>query len=75
VGDAAGASRVAHSLKGLCSSFEGEAAAQAAALIEAACNAGELYAVPQLLSPLDDHLRQLSDALFAWRTADSQATA
>jgi two-component system sensor histidine kinase/response regulator len=74
-GNSAVASRVAHSLKGLCSSFEGEAAAQIGALVEAACNAGELSAASKLIPQFDDQIRQLSDALLAWRKRNSQATA
>jgi two-component system sensor histidine kinase/response regulator len=74
-GNLVAGSRVAHSLKGLCSSFEGEAAAQIAALVEAACNAGELSTASKLIPQLDVQIRQLSDALIAWRKATSQATA
>ncbi len=72
VGDAGEACRAAHSLKGLCSNFEAEAATRAGALVEAACAAETLDEASVLVGPLAEQLRQLSLALSAWKESNSQ---
>ncbi len=72
-GDAVEACRVAHSLKGLCSNFDAEAATQAGAAVEATCNAGKLEEASALVLPLSEELRQLSPALIAWQKANTTA--
>jgi len=71
-GDAIEACRVAHSLKGLCSNFEAEAAIRAGALVEAACSSENLDDASALTAPLTVQLRQLSSALTAWKESNSQ---
>jgi two-component system sensor histidine kinase/response regulator len=71
-GDETEASRVVHSLKGLCANFEAGLATRAAALVEAACIANQLEEASVLLLPLTEQLRDLSQALTAWKDLNSQ---
>ena len=71
-GDAAEASRLAHSLKGLGSNFEADAVTRAGAMVEAACMAETFEEASALISPLTEHLGELSCALTAWRESRSQ---
>jgi HPt (histidine-containing phosphotransfer) domain-containing protein len=70
-GDALEASRVAHSLKGLCSNFEAEAATRAGAAVEAACMAATLQEASSLIPTLAEQLSQLSHALMEWKESHS----
>ena len=71
-GDAGEACRVAHSLKGLCSNFEAEAATRAGAVVEAACFAERLDEASALIAPLTEQVRQLSLALTGWKESNLQ---
>ena len=59
------ASRVAHSLKGLCLNFDATEATQAAA--EAACMAGKLNESKQLFPTLTEKTTELSRELTNWQ--------
>ncbi|MBC7964607.1 MAG: response regulator [Fuerstia sp.] len=71
VGDAAESGRIAHSLKGLCSNFEANAAIDIAADTENACRAGNFADAEQLLSSLNEELRRLVPALAQWQSRNS----
>jgi CheY-like chemotaxis protein len=71
VGDAAESGRIAHSLKGLCSNFEANAAIDIAADTENACRAGNFTDAEQLLSSLNEELRRLVPALAQWQSRNS----
>lgn len=66
-GNSAEASRVAHSLKGLCSNFEASEATQVVAAAEAACMAGKLNEAMQLFPTLTEKTTQLSQELTNWQ--------
>ncbi len=70
--DVAEASRVAHSLKGLCANFEAEAATRVGASIEAACTSEKLDEAAALISPLTEQLHLLAHALTVWKETNSQ---
>ena len=70
-GDAAEASRIAHSLKGLCSNFEAEAATRAGAAVEAACMAATPEEASSLIPAMTEQLSQLSHALMEWKESHS----
>lgn len=70
-GDTAEASRIAHSLKGLCSNFEAKAATRVGAAVEAACMAGTLAEASSLIPTLTEQLSQLSHALMEWKESHS----
>lgn len=70
-GDAAEASRIAHSLKGLCSNFEAKAATRAGAAVEAACMAATLAEASSLIPALTEQLSLLSHALMEWKESHS----
>jgi two-component system sensor histidine kinase/response regulator len=71
--DESEATRVVHSLKGLCANFEAEAATRAAASVEAACIASQLDEASGLVLPLTEQLRELSLALTVWKESNSEA--
>lgn len=72
-GDVPEASRMAHSLKGLSSNFDADAATEAGAIMEAACVAMTLDEASALLPQLTKQIDQLSRALTHWKNAQSQA--
>ena len=65
--DADEASRVAHSLKGLCANFEAYAAVQAAGDTEIACRDGKFTDAAALLNSLNAELRDLLPSLTSWQ--------
>ncbi len=69
LGDAAEASRLAHSLKSLCCNIEAEAATRVAAFAEAACMAETLDEASAFIPLLTEQLRDLSHALAMWKVA------
>ncbi len=73
--DAEEACRLAHSLKGLCSNFDAEAATQAGAVLEAACADENFEEASELISPLTEQLRQLTLVLRAWKESNSNLAA
>ncbi len=66
-GDSGEASRVAHSLKGLCANFEADAAIRVAGLTEIACREGKFIDAASLLHSLNDEIRTLSPSLESWQ--------
>lgn len=71
-GDAPEASRLAHSLKSLCSNIEADAATRAGTLVEAACLAETLDEASELMPPLTEQVRRLSDVLSLWKNSNPQ---
>ena len=69
-GDAPEASRLAHSLKSLCSNIEADAATRAGTLVEAACLAETLDEASELMPPLTEQVRRLSDVLSLWKNSN-----
>jgi two-component system sensor histidine kinase/response regulator len=67
-GDAREVTRLAHSLKGLCSNFEAAAATAAASEIEEAGRAGQLGLAAAGLADLDLRLDQLRGELALWQS-------
>ena len=67
-GDIPEATRVAHSLKGLCANFEATQAVECAGKIEAACRENRVSEASLLLSRLQPAVQQLSAALSEWRS-------
>ncbi|MEQ9409333.1 MAG: response regulator [Fuerstiella sp.] len=67
-GDATEATRLAHSLKGLCANFEARDTTKLARDIEARCYQGRLSDVGPLLPELSNLIRRLSEALTQWKT-------
>ncbi|MEZ6129993.1 MAG: response regulator [Planctomycetaceae bacterium] len=65
--DAAEATRLAHSLKGLCANFEATTAVQMAQRIETLCRDGDLDKAAKRLSELKTETQRLSEALALWR--------
>ncbi len=72
-GNSAEASRVAHSLKGLCSNFEATEATQVLAAAETACMAGKLNEAQQLFPTLTEKTAQLSQELTNWQRQQAKA--
>ena len=72
-GNSAEGSRVAHSLKGLCSNFEATEATQVAAAVEAACMAGKLSEAKQLSPTLTEKTAELSQELTNWQHQQAKA--
>ena len=72
VGDAAESSRIAHSLKGLCSNFDAHAAINVASDTENACRAGSFTDAVPLLNSLNEEIRKLVPALTQWQSENSE---
>ena len=66
-GDAEEASRVAHSLRGLCANFDADAAIRVAGHTEIACREGKFIDAATLLHSLKDEIRRLSPSLVSWQ--------
>jgi len=66
-GDSEEASRVAHSLKGLCANFDAHAAIRVAGHTEIACREGKFVDAASLLQSLNDEIRRLLPSLQSWQ--------
>ena len=66
-GNAEEATRLAHSLKGLCSTFEATEAVAVALNIETACRENRLTAATARLSDLGAELERLRNELALWK--------
>ncbi len=71
-GDAPEASRLAHSLKSLCSNIEADAATRAGTLVEAACLAESLDEASELMPPLAEQVSRLSEVLLLWKNSNPE---
>ncbi len=69
--DAEEASRVAHSLKGLCANFDADAAIRIAGQTEIACREGDFVQAAFLLNPLNVEIRMLSLSLASWQNENA----
>ncbi len=67
VGNSEEASRVAHSLKGLCLNFDATQATEVVAAAEATCMAGKLNETKQLFPTLTEKTTELSRELTNWQ--------
>lgn len=65
--DAGEATRLAHSLKGLCANFEATVAVDIAQKIESFCRDNELFAASTLLPQLQSEIQRLSESLALWK--------
>ncbi|HEX3724918.1 MAG TPA: Hpt domain-containing protein, partial [Pirellulales bacterium] len=70
-GDAMLATRSAHSLKGLCSSFDAHSVVVLAARLEKLGSEGDLETARKCVGPLEGELTRLASALAAYRPATS----
>lgn len=61
------ATRLAHSLKGLCSTFEATTTVDRAQRIETLCRYGDVSKAMSLLPTFQSELKQLSEALALWK--------
>lgn len=67
-GNAPEATRLIHSLKGLCSNFEATRAVAVALSIETDCRANRLAEAQSRLAEFDEELKQLTGELALWQT-------